>query len=359
MNNSMLNAPPLTLCEAQAIAESIVGNVRWNGAQGFCRCPGEASHTKATKRADCKAVCEHTGTVAPGVYCFHGSCKGACDDASHALRSALGKRQHGQIGSRTWQPRIAPPPKPQFCPVKLERIARKLDGIDADWLAARSAKTTWNRTPASFLHELYTPGERVLIFDVFESQGQVVWTCTAPPFDARELDAFRTGKPQGVWFLSNPVSGEYALNDAGNLSRRSWQSVTAWKYLVLESDTAKAEHWLAALVQMPLPIAAIYSSGGQSFHALVRVGAASKAEWDDQAAKIKPWLVTLGADEKAIKAVQLTRLPCCERVEKAQMQRLLYLNGTPDGTPIAEMSDIPTGCEAGWQEADQDGGNAQ
>ena len=356
----LTNQNPLTLCEAQAIAESIVGPVRWNGPQGHCQCPGDASHTTPTAPTDCKAVVESIatagGTLAPGVYCFHGSCKASCDDASHALRSALGKRQPGQPGSRTWQPRTAPAPKPQFCAAKLERIAGKLDGIDPQWLATRSAKTPWNRTPASFLHELYAPGERVVVFDVFESQGQALWTCTAPPFDARALDGFRTGKPQGVWFLCNPVSGKKAINDHGNLSRRSWQNVTAWRYLVIESDKANPDHWLAALVQMPLPISAIYTSGGKSIHALVRMDAESKADWDSQAAKIKPALVTLGADEKAISAVRLTRLPGCERVEKGQMQTLLYLNGYPAETPICELPPIANGWRGDWQPADQDGG---
>ncbi len=356
----------LTLSEAQHIAESIVGAVRWNGAQGQCQCPGIALHTNRNAPTDCKAVCEPIGTgggtLAPGIYCHHGSCTAACDAASHQLRSALGKRQHEQRRAWTWQPRIAPPPKPQFCPDKLEGIARKLDGIDADWLAARSAKTPWNRTPASFLHELYRSGERVVVFDVFASQGKAVWQCTAPPFNARALDGFRTGKPQGVWFLAQPVSGEFAdtgtLNADGtpHLSRRSFRTVTSWRYMVLESDTANAAHWLAALVQMPLPISAIYTSGGKSIHALVRMDAASKAEWDDDAAKLKTPLVTLGADEKAISAVRLTRLPCCERIEKGQMQTLLYLNGNPHGTPICELPTIANGWHEGRQPADQDGG---
>ena len=201
-----------------------------------------------------------------------------------------------------------------------------------------------------------------MVFDVFESQGQAVWQCTAPPFDARTLDGFRTGKPNGVWFLAQPVSGEFAdtgtLNKDGtpHLSRRSFRTVTSWRYMVLESDKANPNHWLAALVQMPLPIAAIYTSAGKSIHALLRVDAESKTDWDSQAAKIKPALVTLGADEKAISAVRLTQLPGCERVEKAQTQTLLYLNGNPTVTPICELPPIANGWRGDWQPANQDGG---
>jgi hypothetical protein len=51
-------------------------------------------------------------------------------------------------------------------------------------------------------------------------------------------------------------------------------------------------------------------------------------------------LVTLGADPKAIKAVQLSRLPCCRREEKDAMQTLLYLNGNPDQTPLCEKGEL-------------------
>jgi hypothetical protein len=335
---------PLTLAEAQRISESIVGTVQWRGAEGQCTCPGIATHTTRNAPGDCKVVAEHTGNVAPGVYCFHGSCQAATDAASYQLRSALGKRSPSS--APIVRTSLAMPRRPAtFDPEKLARIAAKLDGIDPQWFAARSPKQPDNRTPASFLHELYAPGEKVIVFDIFESQGQTVWECTPPPFDARSLDAFRTGKPHGVWYLCNPVTGEYLPNDTGNPSRRSWQNVTSWRYMVLESDTANPDHWLAALAQLPIPISAIYMSGGKSIHALVRLGAESKEQWDDTADRLKPMLITLGADRAAITAVRLTRLPQCERVEKGQMQTLLYLNGNPDLCPIADKPIIRGGFD--------------
>ena len=352
-------AEPLALAEAQRIAASIVGAVQWRGAEGHCRCPGIAKHTTRNSPSDCKVVCERIGTLAPGVYCHHGSCHAATEAASHQLRSALGKRSlsSAPIVRATF---TIPKTPATFDPAKLARLAAKLDGIDAAWFAARSPKRPDNRTPASFLHELYAPGEKVIVFDVFESQGQAVWTGEPPPYDARSLDAFRTGKPRGVWFLAQPVSGEFAdtgtLNKDGtpHLSRRSWRTVTSWKWLVLESDTANRDHWLAALAQLPMPISAIYSSGGKSVHALVRLGADSKDQWDDTADKLKPMLITLGADRKAISAVRLTRLPQCERFEKGQMQALLYLNGSPDLCPIADKPIIAPRLGENTS-ADQDG----
>jgi hypothetical protein len=129
-----------------------------------------------------------------------------------------------------------------------------------------------------------------------------------------------------------------------------------------------------------LRIAAIYTSGGNSIHALVRVDAKSKVDWDAKAARLKPVMTVLGADPKNITAVRLTRLPFCHRGQQgpvapakpfvyprwvdeplqfdsagdpiwipsprppvepgAQLwsggtyQELLYLNPTPDTTPI-------------------------
>ena len=196
-----LSSRTLSLREAQTIAESIVGTVDWHEAEGYCSCPGEGLHTTRTTSADCKIVCapleRSGGTLKPGVYCFHGSCRGAVEAASYLLRSALGRRCPGQPCQILPQ-RPTPKPNSEFDHVKLKKIAARLEGVDAGWLAERSPICPWNRTPASFLHALYKPGENILIFDVVNSQGQGVWTHDGFPYDARGLDYFRVGKPCGV-----------------------------------------------------------------------------------------------------------------------------------------------------------------
>lgn len=106
----------------------------------------------------------------------------------------------------------------------------------------------------------------------------------------------------------------------------------AWRYAVLESDQAEADDWLRCLVQMPLRITCLCESGGRSIHALVRVDATSKADWDGRMAAIKAILVTLGADRSALSAVRLSRLPQAKRGDR--VQRLLFLNVQPSGEPI-------------------------
>ena len=58
--------------------------------------------------------------------------------------------------------------------------------------------------------------------------------------------------------------------------------------------------------------------------------------WDALIQRVKPALVTLGADPGALSAVRLTRLPQARRGER--VQRLLYLNPAPDGTPILQLA---------------------
>jgi hypothetical protein len=145
----------------------------------------------------------------------------------------------------------------------------------------------------------------------------------------------------GVWFLAQPVDGEYHCNPrlGGKPSRRSEESVTAWRYAVLESDKAEPDEWLRCLIQLPLRIASVCESGGRSIHALVRLDAESKEDWDAKVRAVKPVLVTLGADPGALSAIRLTRLPQAERGER--IQRLLYLNPAPDGTPILALGGKP------------------
>jgi hypothetical protein len=233
---------------------------------------------------------------------------------------------------------LTPPPKPVFCPMVLKRVAAKLDGV-ADmcaFLAGCSPVPVDKQDSASMLRWLYPKGsaEKVLIFSNMKSQGQMLWE--ADKGDRLPNSGLPAG-PDGVWFLPQPTDGVFHPNPRlnGKPSRRSEESVTSWRYAVLESDEADIDEWLRCLTQMPLRIACICESGRRSVHSLVQVDAASKADWDRMVGSIKPVLITLGADRAALSAVRLTRLPQARRGE--WVQRLLYLNASPDGTPIIQM----------------------
>lgn len=264
-------------------------------------------------------------------------------ELQHKVKSAaraLHARPRGYLlGDSRVRGKSAPlpplPPKPVFKPKLLERVAAKTRPISdvVAFLAQRSPVEVSAETAASFLARLYPPGsgERVLVFNDMQSQGQFLWR--AEVSEQVAAGHLPTG-PNGVWFLPQPVTGEWHPNprQEGKLSRRSEEAVTSWRYVVLESDEADAELWLRALVQMPLRIVSICESGGRSIHALVRVDASSKADWDALIEPIKPTLICLGADRGALTAVRLTRLPQAQRGER--VQRLLYLNPGAGVRPI-------------------------
>ena len=96
-------------------------------------------------------------------------------------------------------------------------------------------------------------------------------------FDARAFERFATGAPSGVSFVCNPVDGMRRLNCEERLSLRSHGNVTAWRYMVLESDgdDISAGEWLAAIAAA-ITLAAIVETGGRLPHVLVRMDAPSK-----------------------------------------------------------------------------------
>ena len=255
------------------------------------------------------------------------------------------------FAARAMAPIYRPPaPRTSYVLSKLEKVARRLDGFTTEELEAKSPIRPDNRTPASFLHALYRTGERVLIFDRYKSQGQAVWERKDSPYDAGELDSFiKPSQGVGAWFLAAPITGDWinlerlkSEHNPDGRTRRAEECVTSFRFLVLESDRAPADLWIAALAQLPLPIVAVYSSGGRSIHALVRIDAKDGADWRAIKTRIAPGLVTLGADSDAMTAVRLTRLPCCYRAEKSAWQELYYLNPGADSTPIYQLSDRPT-----------------
>ena len=223
--------------------------------------------------------------------------------------------------------------------------------VDERWLAERSALPVEGQTPFTYLQAISAQDERVLLFDDVRTQG-LLWTPGAQdgPPHSLHLNRLIRGRPCGVWFLANPVDATFRINGSRKLSRRSSGNITAWRYMVVEcdrDDISEAE-WLTALVLLRLPIVSIVSTGDRLAHALVHIGAESNEEWNARRNELLPDLVRIGADVSSLSAVQLTRLPCCERLGREdadgayqkfqdgpRMQRLLFLNPNPDGKAIA------------------------
>jgi hypothetical protein len=258
-------------------------------------------------------------------------------ELEHKLRSAAnGPGADGYLlgdtPAATHRPAIPSPSKPQpkiqYDLEKLRRLAGDMaDTVDLPFLANRSEIDPAGITATDFLSRLYTPsaGERVIVFSEYKSQGQAVWPTEQIP----------TAGPDGIWFLAQPVDGKLRPNPRlGKMSRRSEESVLAWRWLVLESDDAPLRLWLAALARVVPRIAAITTSGGRSVHALVRVDAPTKKAWDEFKRELIG-LVAVGADQGALSAVRLTRLPACMRGDREQ--KLLYFSPSAPALTIADI----------------------
>ena len=278
-----------------------------------------------------------------------------------------GQRSHSDPASN-WNAGVADEPqseeekRPKLDEYAVWEFTRGTPDVDEAWLARRSKVDVSTCDTVGFLRELYRDDERVLIFTDEHSQGNFVAWRKGDELDGQPavVETFRlgqeraaktvrsalpTGSLKGVWFLTNPVSCEWKINPRAKnrenesepkWSRRSAESITSWRFFVLESDDLPAALWLQVLVNLQLPICAIYTSGGRSIHALVCVEVSSKAEWDATRNVLRKLVCPLGADPGAMSAVRLSRLPGCLRGKN--MQRLWYLNSTPGHEAIRLLS---------------------
>jgi hypothetical protein len=322
----------------------------WQG-----RCPGEHAHTngKGTEQ-DCRIYTSYGADgKKPGIYCFHNGCKGMLDSLNEEFRNALFAKDPNFKPGPTKNAGVvsqAPRPKeawiPDYSEAKLKAVVLAVPEVGPEWFAARSKVDPAGVTPGEFLEHAFLPGDRVLIFTDYKSQGNFLWQVGKGGYrlsEQREVTARRSALPNdggkdGAWYLCNPVDGLWHPNPRrqGMYSRRSLESVTAWRHMVLESDEAPADLWLRFLAMAPLAIVAIYSSGGRSWHALVRVNMETKANFDTLLRNFaKRTLPLLGADPAAMTPVRLTRLPGCTR--GGRMQQLIYLNPLAVEKPILNL----------------------
>lgn len=76
-------------------------------------------------------------------------------------------------------------------------------------------------------------------------------------------------KDAGAWVRINPVVGDEGDD----------RSVSAWRHALVECDRKTPEEQLAIIREMNLPCAAIIHSGGHSVHAIVKIEAETKGEY--------------------------------------------------------------------------------
>lgn len=140
----------------------------------------------------------------------------------------------------------------------------------------------------------------------------------------------------GAWFRPNPV----AQAGSGSGGAVTDSDVTAFRYLLVESDVLPLATQFALYSRLKMPISAVLLSGGISAHAWVRLDCKTSDEYDTKARRILTALAPFGFDQANKNPSRLSRLPGARRVIGAAgdgMQRLLWLN---PGKPPMTDTDI-------------------
>jgi hypothetical protein len=198
----------------------------------------------------------------------------------------------------------------------------------------------WNFDGALIVGALYQPGEQINFVTDFEPTSERNGKSKARPkgcgltaerdqLVARFAESGTDSSDAGAWLRMNPVDGR-GIGDA---------NVTAFRFALLESDTLPLDLQLSLFARLPLPVAAILSSGGCSYHAWVRVEALDLDDYRRTVSRLLGLVARFGVDGKNKNPSRLSRLPGAKRVIGAAgdgIQRLLYLNPQPEQRRILE-----------------------
>lgn len=139
----------------------------------------------------------------------------------------------------------------------------------------------------------------------------------------------------GGWIRINPTKP----NGSGKEGAVTNEDITAFHYLLVESDVLPLGKQLALYARFKLPIAAIIMSGGASAHAWVRLECPDIETYHTMAVKILELLKPFGFDTSNKNPSRLCRIPGSIRKIGAVgdgEQKLIYLN--PDVAPATTES---------------------
>lgn len=191
----------------------------------------------------------------------------------------------------------------------------------------------------SFLELLYQPGEKLNIVCKFtlNKDGKANPSGAGKTMTRTDWCDYirKTGVPQseaGAWLRMNPCkegSGAGgAITDA---------DITAWKFMLLESDDVPCETMIALFQNLKLPLAAILKTGGKSVHAWVRLESESEDAYMTSVKRLMELLGPFGVDKSNKNPSRLSRLPSAQRKIQAHgdgLQSLLWIN--PNCKPVSE-----------------------
>jgi hypothetical protein len=204
----------------------------------------------------------------------------------------------------------------------------------------------WRFDSLMWFAALYDKSERINVVTDYAAEAKADGSRKANPQGAGKI-LFRDewmrsirehGTPQsdaGAWIRPNPVK----KNGSGKDGAVRDADVVTYRFCLLESDELPVEIQLSLWARLPLPIAALITTGGRSIHAWVML--TCETEWEYRAIvnRIYKRLTRFGLCQSNKNPSRLSRLPGTQReIGKCGdgRQRLLYLNPEPSEAPIFE-----------------------
>jgi hypothetical protein len=141
----------------------------------------------------------------------------------------------------------------------------------------------------------------------------------------------------GAWVRPNPVQKRGSGKDGAITD----VDVASYRFCLLESDALPIELQLSLWARLPLPVAAIITTGGRSVHAWIMLNCQNAQEYREKVSRIHTLLRRFGICPSNKNPSRLSRLPGAQREIGKHgdgAQRLLYLNPEPLEAPIFERS---------------------
>ena len=320
-------------------AVRLLGAIDWQTeVSGFCRCPGEAFHTRGNGKKDCRVNVDG----APTIFCFHASCAGAVAEANRRLRR--------ELGASPWELRL-----PGGKVLRSGDVLQPGGEVLAREVVKARARAEGRAAGEQLLLETLraaAEGFRAELFDFFRwPMAQILEDSPLLVAERDAEDQFRTwlklwpacatvwigdvyssGKPEhrthfrpvAEWYQIGPVMGNYTCGSsfkAGSY-RRSNENLSGHRFLVIESDTLARDEVGAIFAylnrRLHFTLHAIIDTAGKSLHGWFDAPRSRLLE-----ERLKAALVAFGCDPKVFTYSQPVRVPGAFR--DGRLQRLVWL----------------------------------
>ena len=327
------------MLDPRQIASQLLGAIDWQTeVSGFCRCPGEAFHTSANGKKDCRVNVDG----APTIYCFHSSCGAAVAEANRRLRR--------EVNASPWELRL---PDGQVLrsgdvlqaggavlPREVVKARARAEGREPGEQALLEAlRAVADRFKPELFDFFRWPMAQILadspllVADRDAEQQFRTWLKLWPACSRVWIgDIYSSGKPEhqthfrpiADWYQIGPVMGNYTCGSSfkpGSF-RRSNDNLNGHRFLVVESDILTRDEVGAVFAylsrRLRYRLHCIIDTAGKSLHGWF--DAPPNKVFEN---RLKAGLQVFGCDPKVFTYSQPVRVPGAWRDGK--LQRLIWL----------------------------------